>query len=364
MIALLLSIAVGSTAQTGDVVARVGEAVIRRADLAAEIPDQYKQQYARVTGELRDTQHQAVRELLGTRGIEALARQRHVDAEQIYRETIERDMESFSTAAQAKIHQIEASVYEADRLTIEEIIDRRLYDEGTRRGLHVDAGISFDDADYLHAYESARRNNKEMNEAVADARAAVMRKRMIEAARAVVPVQRFLQPPRVKISAAGFPRLGNTAAPVQLVVFTDFECPYCAETEPVLKRVVETYGNAVSLVMRDFPMANRKAAFPSAVAARCASKQGKYWPYHDLLFANRTQLTAENFRRFAAQVGMNVDAFEQCVADPATRAAIDAEVEEARAYGVEATPALFVNGRIVNGAPTFEQLARLIDAER
>jgi protein-disulfide isomerase len=360
---LLLWLSVPAIAQSDDVVARVGDAVIRRADLAAEIPDEYKQQYVRVTGELRDTQRQAVRELLGTRGIEALARQRRVDPEQIYRETLERDVESFSTAAQAKIHQIEASVYEADRLTLEEIIDRRLYDEGTRRGLHADPNIAFDDADYLRAYEAARRN-KQMTEAIADARAAALRKRMIEAARAGVPVQRFLEPPRVNVAAAAFPRLGSADAPVQIVAFTDFECPYCAEMEPVLKRVVETYGRDVSIVMRDFPMANRKAAWPSAIAARCASKQGKYWPFHDLLFANRTALTSENFRLFAAQNGMDADAFSRCVADPATRAAIEAEVEQARAYGVEATPTFFVNGRLISGTATFEQLSRLIEAEK
>jgi protein-disulfide isomerase len=361
-----------SAAEPNDVVARVGEAAIHRSDLATEIPDEYKAQYTRVTGELRETQQQAVRELLGTRNIEATARQRHVDPEQIYREAIARDSESFTTAAQAKIHQIEASVYEADRLTLEEIIDRRLYDEATRRGLKIDTNIAFDDVAYLRAYEAARRSrvnsadplDKQIADSAAEGRTAVLRQRMIAAARAVVPVQRFLDPPRVKVATAGFPRMGSADAPVQFVVFTDFECPYCAETEPVLKRIVQTYGSDVSLVMRDFPMPNRKAALPSAIAARCASMQGKYWPYHDLLFANRTSLTDENFRRFAAETGLNTEAFSQCLANPATRTTLEREIDQARAYGVDATPTMFINGRLLSGTATFEQLSRLIEAER
>jgi len=92
--------------------------------------------------------------------------------------------------------------------------------------------------------------------------------------------------------------------------------------------------------------------------------QDKYWPFHDLLFANRTALIAENFRRFAAQSGMNVDAFERCVADPAIRSAIDRDVADGRAYGVDATPTLFINGRIVSGAASCEQLSRLVEEEK
>jgi protein-disulfide isomerase len=369
-VAIFIGAALSTAAQ--EVVARVGDAVITRADLAAEIPDQYKEQYARVTAELRDTEHRAARELLGSRQIEALAKQRHVDVEQIYRETIDRERTNFAASDQAKIHQIEASIYEADRLTLEEIIDRTLFDEGTRRGLTFDTNIAYDDVAYLRAYEAARRERvkspepfeKQAADSAAEARAVVLRARMIAAARAVVPVERMLPPPRVQVPTAGFPRLGNAAAPVEIVVFTDFECPYCAETEPALKQLIERYPNDVTIVMRDFPMANRRAAFPSAFAARCAFAQGKYWPFHDLLFANRTALTDENFRLFASRVGVDADAFAQCRANPATRAAIDREIEEARAYGVDATPTVFVNGRLLSGAQTFEGLSRLVEEEK
>ncbi|HEX8171582.1 MAG TPA: thioredoxin domain-containing protein [Thermoanaerobaculia bacterium] len=354
-----------------DVVARVGEHVITRADLVAELPEQYHAQYERVTAELRDTQHQAVRELLGTRTIEATAKQRHVDVEQIYRETLNRELENFPVATQAKLHQIEASIDQADRLTLEESIDRRLYDEAVQRGLTVDQNVAFDDVAYLRAYETARRNRAQSSDPVdqqiaasaAEARAAVLRARMIEAARRVVKVERLLQPPRVRVSTAGFPRLGNPDAPVQLVVFTDYECPYCAENDPVVHELFKRYGNDVSVVMRDYPMAQRKSAMPAAIAARCASEQGKFWEYHDLLFANRTALTSENFRAFAERLGMNVATFDRCVADPITRATIEREVEQARSYGVDATPTYILNGRLIAGVQTLEGFAHLIAEE-
>ena len=358
--------------QPTDVVARVGDQVITRADLATEIPEQYKSQYTRVTGELRDTERQAVRELLGTREMERTAKQRHVDVEQIYREAIANDLEQFSTDAQAKIHQIEASIDEADRLTLEEIIDRRLYDEAQRRKLTVDQNIAFDDLAYLRAYEAARINraksqdplDKQIADSAAEAHEVVLRQRMIAAARAVVPVERTLEPPRVRVNANGFPRLGNANAPVQLVVFTDFECPYCAESAPMWRKLAEHYPNDVSVVMRDYPMANRIHAMPAAIAARCAFAQGKFWEYHDLLFANRTALTEENFLAFAQRLGLNTDAFARCEADPMTRAAIEAGVEQGRAYGVDATPTLFLNGRLISGEQTLERLTRLIEEEK
>ena len=358
--------------QPSDVVARVGDVAITRADLANEIPDQYKAQYARVTGELRETQRQAVRELLGTREMERIAKQRHIDVEQLYRETIARELENFSPDAQAKIHQIETSVDEADRLTLEEIIDRRLYDEAKRRAIAIDTKIAPNDIEFLRDYENARRNHaqstdpieKQIADAAEEARQAVLRKRVIEAARAVVKVERFLEAPRVHVAADGFPRLGKPDAPVQLVVFTDFECPYCAETEPVLHQLFDKYRDDLSIVMRDYPMANRIHAMPSAIAARCAFAQGKYWPYHDLLFANRTALTEENFRAFAGQVGLDVDAFARCEANPATRVAIEREVEQGRAYGVDATPTLFLNGRLLSGTQTVERLSRLVEEEK
>lgn len=361
-----------SAQQPGDVVARVGGVAITRADLANEIPEQYKAQYTRVTGELRDTERQAVRELLGTREMERIAKERHIDVEQLYRETIANELEHFSTDAQAKIHQIEASIDEADRLTLEEIIDRRLYDEGKRRGLTVDPNIAFDDVAYLRAYEAARIKrakseaplDKQIAESAAEAREVVMRQRVIDAARKVVDVERTLEPPRVHVATNGFPRMGSASAPVQLVVFSDFECPYCAEIDPQLRKLYEHYEGDLSLVMRDYPMPNRIHSMPSAIAARCAFAQGKYWPYHDLLFANRTALTDENFRAFAERSGLDVAAFERCQADPATRATLEREIEQGRAYGVDATPTLFLNGRLLSGVQTLERLTRLVDEEK
>ena len=117
------------------------------------------------------------------------------------------------------------------------------------------------------------------------------------------------------------------------------------------------------LVWKNLPLDMHPDAMSAHVAAAAAGKQGRFWEFHDKLFANQQHLNPEAYRGYAKELGMDVARFEKDIADPATRAGIDADKAEARSLGLTGTPGFFVNGRFLSGARPFDEFARAIDAE-
>jgi protein-disulfide isomerase len=166
------------------------------------------------------------------------------------------------------------------------------------------------------------------------------------------------------VSIQNAPVRGAAGAPVTLVEFSDFECPFCKQTRPTLKQLLERYPGKVRLAYRDFPLESiHPQARRAAEAARCAHDQGKFWEYHDVLFAQSPKLAAEDLRRYAGEVGLDVTKFDGCLAAGTHKAAVQRDVEEGNQLGITGTPAFFVNGRPLSGAQSFEAFARVIDDE-
>lgn len=171
------------------------------------------------------------------------------------------------------------------------------------------------------------------------------------------------EPPRPIVSVEGAPSRGPAGAAVTIVEFSD-HCPFCRAVEPTIREVLARYPDKGRLVYRDFPLDNlHPGARRAAEAARCATDQGKFWPYHDLIYSKEPDGTAEEIERFARQVGLDVDAFEACLASGKHRARVQKDLEEGMRLGVEGTPAFFVNGRLLSGAQPLEAFTRIIDEE-
>ena len=171
-----------------------------------------------------------------------------------------------------------------------------------------------------------------------------------------------LEPPRVKVAATG-PSLGPENAPVTIVEFSDYECPFCKRAHPTLKKVLEKYPQQVRFVYRNFPLEMHKNARPAAEAALCAEEQGKFWAYHDLVFESTEPLSAETLRKLAEKAGLDLAKFDPCVKEQRFRAKIDADVADGREAKVSGTPAFFVNGIPLSGARSEKEFTDLIDQE-
>jgi protein-disulfide isomerase len=128
-------------------------------------------------------------------------------------------------------------------------------------------------------------------------------------------------------------------------------------------QVVETYGDQVQLVFRDFPLSFHARAHAAAEAAQCAHSQGKFWEYHDALFANQKQLADEDLKRHAADLGLDVDDFNACLETGRFRNDVAEDFQEGQRFGVRGTPAFFVNGRFLSGNQPYEAFAAIIDEE-
>jgi protein-disulfide isomerase len=151
-----------------------------------------------------------------------------------------------------------------------------------------------------------------------------------------------------KIGVSGRPFYGSERAPVTIVVFSDFQCPFCASESPRLRRVVDQFHGRVKLVFKHFPLASHPRAKAAAIATEAAHEQGKFWEMHDVLFANATQLEDDDIRRYARQIGLDMRRFEESYGAQKGKAAVERDRAEGDRLGVPGTPAVFVNGRAVS----------------
>ncbi len=147
------------------------------------------------------------------------------------------------------------------------------------------------------------------------------------------------------IDVSGSPSRGPEDAPVTIVVFSDFQCPYCAKVPSLLDEVQKRYPERVRLVFKNFPLGSHKMARPAAVAALAAEMQGQFWPFHDRLFESQKQLSDEKIDTIAKDLGLDMNAFEKARKSPALVARVNRDFQQGQKHGVRGTPTIFVNGR-------------------
>jgi len=174
----------------------------------------------------------------------------------------------------------------------------------------------------------------------------------------------MLDPPRYTVpTTKDDPVRGNPAAPITIVEFSDYQCPFCARVNPTLAKIRETYGDRVKIVFKDYPLPNHPQAPKAAEAARCAGEQSKYWEMHDAMFANQRALEVPSLKQTARAIGLDGTSFDQCLDSGKWQATIRAGSELGEQMGVNSTPSLYVNGRALIGAMPFENFKQIIDEE-
>jgi protein-disulfide isomerase len=169
--------------------------------------------------------------------------------------------------------------------------------------------------------------------------------------------------PRFDVAVLDRPSLGPADAPVTIVEFTDYLCPFCRRfARETLPAVLDAYGDRVRYVVRNFPVQPvNQMALPAAEAVECAHRQGRFWEYRDALFREAPPLDSERLLAYAGPAGLDSAAFGRCVAERATRALVERDLLDAWNYGVSGTPTFFVNGRRFRGLRSRERLERSIE---
>jgi len=179
------------------------------------------------------------------------------------------------------------------------------------------------------------------------------------------PVRMLMDSPRVAVNvAADDPSQGNATAPIQVVEFSDFQCPFCQRVVPTLKQLRAKYGDKMRLVWKDFPLTQiHPQAFVAAQAGNCAREQGKFWEYHDRLFSNQQALQPEFLKNYAAEAGLDAAKFNECLDSAKYEARVQDSLGTGGKMGITSTPTLYVNGRMINGAQPIEVFEGIIDDE-
>lgn len=158
------------------------------------------------------------------------------------------------------------------------------------------------------------------------------------------------------------PVKGATHPIVTIVEFSDFECPFCKQVQSALKQTLERYGREIRLVFKHLPLEGHRNSLPAARAAFCAAEQDRFWQFHDALFA-AGNLSPPGFEQIAADLGLGLAKFQECIASERSRAAVVKDIEAARLLRIESTPSFVVNGRVINGTLSFADFQKIIEQE-
>jgi protein-disulfide isomerase len=277
------------------------------------------------------------------------------------------------------LFQARNSFYEAEKKVIEQFADEYLLEQQAKKEnltvaqlleRHVNNTIAKDPSEEsLHVYYEGVDTN-EPYEAVRGKIVEALRQRRISKARAAyvqmlrseAKVVLRLGPPRAEISLKDTPVRGVSAAPVKVVEYADYECAYCQQIQPALDKLESEFRGKVVFAYKDYPLPMHAGAEKAAEAAHCAEAEGKYWEYHDVLFAKK-QLDPGALKGFARDLRLDAGAFDKCLDSGAMSAMVKAHAAEAQSLGLQGTPTIFINGRYFSGALSYDALRAVVQEE-
>jgi len=265
--------------------------------------------------------------------------------------------------------------YKAEQKALNDLIAQRLLDiEARRQHLSVDELLKREVEskvkdlteeqvrtvyDVIAPQESFEVMRVKIQESIHAQRLQKARAAYIDSLREKANVLVLLAPPRADFAVGNAARLGSASAPVQLVEFADFECPFCIKVHPELQKLKAEFGDRISFVYKDFPLPMHSHAQKAAEAARCAGAQDKFWPYHDRLFTS-TQIDVPQLKQLATDLGLDMAKFNTCLDSGQQTAAVQKDAAEAQQIGLTATPSFFLNGHFFAGALQYQDLRQMV----
>jgi protein-disulfide isomerase len=185
----------------------------------------------------------------------------------------------------------------------------------------------------------------------------------LQSLREQTTVRVALPPPQMEVALGDAPRRGPQDAPVVIVEFADYECPYCQRIHPDLKKLQDDFPGKVAVAFKDFPLPMHRNSGKAAEAARCAGEQGRFWDFHDVLFENTQRLEPAQLKEYARRLELDGARFDQCLDRGEQAAAVRSDLAQAQRLGLSGTPSLFINGRFLSGAVKYGALREIVEQE-
>jgi protein-disulfide isomerase len=279
----------------------------------------------------------------------------------------------------ARLFQARNAFHEAERKAVDEFIDEYLLErQAQKEGVtvaqllerHVNSKIAQDPSDEALRVYYEGVDTTESFEAVRDKivdhlrqrRAAKVKTGYLQSLRTQANVAVRLSPPRVQMSLDNTYVRGAQNAPVTLVEYADYECPYCQQIQPALDKLLAEYKDKVAFAYKDMPLPMHPRAQKASEAAHCAGVQGKYWEFHNLI-ATGKQLEVPNLKDNARELKLDAAAFDKCLDSGEKAEVVKKNLAEAQTLGLQGTPSFFINGRFFSGALSYEKLREIVEEE-
>jgi protein-disulfide isomerase len=279
---------------------------------------------------------------------------------------------------QLQVREAEAQHTLLQRQT-DKLLDRKALElEAQSRGVGVDAikaeitvpAVTDEETRAYYEFHKSRANGRtfedlqpEITQYLANQHNSDATRKFYDELRAKHGVTSLLPPYRVAVAANG-PVRGRDAAPVTIVEFGDFECPFCRQAEDTVRIILGMHPDNVRLVFRELPLPSlHPNALHAAEAAVCADHQGRFWPMHDALYENQSALAPDDLKSTAKRLGIDMDSFNACLGDPQTLKTIEEDAKAADALNINVTPYFLINGRPLSGSVPIDTFEALVSDE-
>jgi protein-disulfide isomerase len=282
--------------------------------------------------------------------------------------------------ARPQLASVENQVYMIKKHTLDDMINDYLIDQAAKKaGLSKDAYLKREvddkapeptEAEMKDFYNRNQARIRQPYDQIKAPLAQYMRRQKVSAQRAELvaklrrdaDVKVMYEAPRIQVSTqASASSAGPNTAPITMIEFSDYQCPYCQRAESSVQDVLKKYGDKVHFVYMDFPLPMHSNAMKAAQAARCAGDQGKYWPYHDALFADQSKLDPAGLKATAERLKLDPKKFDQCLAGDLHMDQIRKSQQAGNDAGVDGTPTFIINGQMLNGAQSTAEMESVID---
>ena len=278
----------------------------------------------------------------------------------------------------AKLLSAHYQYYQAQNKALEDLIDKKVLEQkATSENLTVDQLIDRDiksqvkdpTEDQMKVYYEGLETDQpyeavrdKIIEKIRQLRTDKARAAYVKALRAQTTVTIVLAPPRANVDVADAQVLGPKSAQIKLVEFADYECPYCQRVAADVKKLKADFGDKVAFTYKDFPLPMHARAEKAAEAARCASKQNKYWEFHDELFHSK-ELDVDQLKAQARALKLDSEQFDECLDSGEEAAAVERDRKEGLRLGISGTPSFFVNGHYLSGALDYAALRQVVERQ-
>jgi protein-disulfide isomerase len=246
-----------------------------------------------------------------------------------------------------------------EHVTVDQLLDRHVNNVVAKDPPEDALRVYYEGVDTTEPYEAVR---GQILAHIREVRLAKAKTSYLQSLRSEAKVELRLAPPRAEVATKAIPVRGASNALVTIAEYADYECPYCQQAEPTLLKLLADYDGRVAFSYNDVPLPMHTHAQKASEAAHCADDQGKFWEYHDLLYASR-QLEIPQLKAAARELKLNGEVFDQCLDSGQKAESVKSQLSEGQALGLEGTPSFFINGRFVSGNVSYGDWRRIIDEE-